>query len=72
MAPIANPNPNANANPSPNQSWAKKGHGSFSKIVDQKDFFPVCKESDKVIVLQPSPVILSLTLTLTLTPTLTR
>ena len=33
------------------QSWAKKGHGSFSKIVDQKDFFPVCKESDKVIVL---------------------
>ena len=39
-----NPNPNA----SPKQSWAEKGHGSFQKIVDQKDFFTVCKNSDKV------------------------
>eukprot|EP00321_Phaeocystis_globosa_P009956 CAMPEP_0118828070 /NCGR_PEP_ID=MMETSP1162-20130426/16865_1 /TAXON_ID=33656 /ORGANISM="Phaeocystis Sp, Strain CCMP2710" /LENGTH=206 /DNA_ID=CAMNT_0006758999 /DNA_START=48 /DNA_END=668 /DNA_ORIENTATION=- len=33
------------------QSWAEKGHGSFQKIADQKDFFTVCKNSDKVIVL---------------------
>ena len=38
------PNPNAR----PGQSWAEKGHGSFQKIVDQKDFFTVCKNSDKV------------------------
>ena len=39
-----NPNPDAR----PGQSWAEKGHGSFQKIVDQKDFFTVCKNSDKV------------------------
>merc|ERR1711939_256375 len=33
------------------QSWANQGHGSFSKISDQKDFFGVCKQSKKVIVL---------------------
>ena len=38
------PNPDAR----PGQSWAEKGHGSFQKIVDQKDLFTVCKNSDKV------------------------
>merc|ERR1719199_1976447 len=33
------------------QSWADQGHGSFSKISDQKDFFGVSKQSKKVVVL---------------------
>merc|ERR1711998_233721 len=33
------------------QGWADHGHGSFAKIVDQKDFFGVCKQSQKVVVL---------------------
>lgn len=33
------------------QGWAHKGHGALAKIVDQKDFFGVCKQSTKVIVL---------------------
>lgn len=33
------------------QSWASNGHGQLDKIVDQKDFFGVSKNSKKVIVL---------------------
>ena len=33
------------------QGWAAQGHGALAKIVDQKDFFGVCKGSQKVIVL---------------------
>ena len=33
------------------QGWAAQGHGSLQKIVDQKDFFGVSKNSKKVIVL---------------------
>ena len=54
-----NPNPDAR----PGQSWAEKGHGSFQKIVDQKDFFTVCKNSDKVRLLA-----LALALALALEP----
>merc|ERR1712054_696795 len=31
--------------------WAHNGHGRLDKIVDQKDFFAVSKNSKKVIVL---------------------
>jgi len=33
------------------QAWANNGHGSLSKICDQKDFFMVSKNSQKVVVL---------------------
>ena len=31
------------------QEWRHKGHGEYTEIADEKDFFTVCKESNKVI-----------------------
>ena len=31
------------------QELRRKGHGEYSAVADEKDFFSVCKESDKVI-----------------------
>ena len=33
------------------QEWADKGHGTMTKITDQKEFFEVSKGSQKVVVL---------------------
>lgn len=31
------------------QEWRSKGHGKYTAVSDEKDFFCACKESDKVI-----------------------
>ena len=31
------------------EDWKHKGHGTFSEITEEKEFFDVCKESDKVV-----------------------
>lgn len=31
------------------ESWAAKGHGVYSEVTEEKDFFEVCKKSEKVV-----------------------
>ena len=31
------------------QEWTSKGHGSYSELSSEKDFFDVCKESKNVV-----------------------
>ena len=31
------------------EEWGSKGHGVYSEIAEEKEFFEVCKKSDKVV-----------------------
>merc|ERR1711998_102484 len=31
------------------EDWKSNGHGTFTKITDQKEFFTACKSSEKVV-----------------------
>uniref|UniRef100_T1IRL6 Thioredoxin domain-containing protein 9 n=1 Tax=Strigamia maritima TaxID=126957 RepID=T1IRL6_STRMM len=31
------------------QEWRKKGHGEYTEISEEKEFFEVCKQSDRVV-----------------------
>lgn len=31
------------------EDWRSKGHGVYSEIAEEKEFFDVCKKSDKVV-----------------------